>query len=366
MLAIMSGQPGSGKSYESVVFHVLPALQAGRKVVTNLPIQLHTIAAINPDWLNLLDLRQPAGRWLGDTIEDYGDPWRDSRGKGPLYVIDECHKSLSKQTITPQVLEWYVEHRHEGADILLVTAALRSVVNDLKDLCDVYYKVRNNRSLGSDKSYVRKVHNGVRGELLSQQIRTYDPANFKFYKSHTKSQSSVTEAMAQDVVPIWKHWTFKFSAPMLLLGGFFSLKACNSMLAPDPVEPVQIEAHAPPEPVHNLDQAQPIQPPEPDPVPARAPDPEPAEPVYAGHPFDKVQLHIAGFIRGETGYIYLLKASQNGSPVFDITTADLEMAGYEYNGQGPCSMSISYGNFQQFLTCDLPRVGMTPPVISQR
>ncbi|POB76042.1 zonular occludens toxin domain-containing protein, partial [Vibrio vulnificus] len=32
--------PGSGKSYESVVYHVIPALKDGRKVVTNLPLNL--------------------------------------------------------------------------------------------------------------------------------------------------------------------------------------------------------------------------------------------------------------------------------------------------------------------------------------
>ena len=362
MLAIMTGQPGSGKSYEAVVYHVLHSLQNGRKVVTNLPIRLDVIEAVNPDWLALLDIRKPAGRWLGDSVDDYGDTWRDAQGKGPLYVIDECHKSLSRQALTPPVLEWYVEHRHEGADVLLVTAALRSVCAEIKDLCDVYYKVRNNRSLGSDKSYIRKVHNGVRGECLSQQVRRYDPANFKFYKSHTKSNSSVTEAMAQDVQPIWKHWTFKFSAPMLVLGLFFSLKTCSAMLSPDSVSPdpepapVRIEQPAPV--VHQFAQAQPAQPVEP-------PAPIPA-PANIGHPFDKVQLHIAGYIQSATGFLYLLKASQNGAPVFDITTADLEIAGYEYEGQGPCSMSITFGDFHQYLTCDSPRVGMAPPVISKR
>lgn len=362
MLAIISGQPGSGKSYEAVIFHVLESLRSGRKVITNLPIQLEVIAAVDPSWLDLLELRKPAGRWLGDSVNDYGDDWRGPTGQGPLYVIDECHKSLPRRETCPHVLEWYVEHRHEGADVLLCTAALRSVSNDIKDLCDVYYRVRNNRALGSDKSYIRKVYNGVRGEMLSEQIRRYDPANFKFYQSHTKSNSSVTEALAQDIKPIWQHWTFKFSAPLLLVGFFFTAKTCSGLLSPDvevkPAEVVEVKK----EPVF-LGLTADLYP---DGFPSSKPDPDP-EPVKSDdHPFSKVQLHIAGFIESASGFIYLLKASQNGQSVFDITTNDLQMAGYEYSGQGPCSMLITYGNYQQYLTCDSPRVGMGLPQVTRR
>ena len=37
---LLLGSPGSGKSYEAVAFHVLPSLQAGRKVITNLPLNV--------------------------------------------------------------------------------------------------------------------------------------------------------------------------------------------------------------------------------------------------------------------------------------------------------------------------------------
>ncbi|WP_250637543.1 zonular occludens toxin domain-containing protein [Pseudomonas sp. TCU-HL1] len=37
----MLGQPGGGKSYESVAFHVIPAVvEQGRRVITNLPLAL--------------------------------------------------------------------------------------------------------------------------------------------------------------------------------------------------------------------------------------------------------------------------------------------------------------------------------------
>lgn len=38
MIIGMEGLMGGGKSYELIRYHVLPALQKGRKVITNLPL----------------------------------------------------------------------------------------------------------------------------------------------------------------------------------------------------------------------------------------------------------------------------------------------------------------------------------------
>jgi len=39
------GRPGGGKSYEAVAFQVIPALKSGRKVITNLPLQIEHFVA---------------------------------------------------------------------------------------------------------------------------------------------------------------------------------------------------------------------------------------------------------------------------------------------------------------------------------
>lgn len=53
----IEGIPGSGKSYEAVAFHILPALKNGRKVITNLPLEIEQIRIINPDWVNHIEVR---------------------------------------------------------------------------------------------------------------------------------------------------------------------------------------------------------------------------------------------------------------------------------------------------------------------
>ena len=40
MINGLSGRPGSGKSYEAVIRHIMPALKAERMVVTNIPLNV--------------------------------------------------------------------------------------------------------------------------------------------------------------------------------------------------------------------------------------------------------------------------------------------------------------------------------------
>ena len=72
MINGLEGIPGSGKSYEGVVYHVLPALKAGRKVITNLPLNVDAFAAIDPAYRDLIEVRtRPApciGEWNAANI----------------------------------------------------------------------------------------------------------------------------------------------------------------------------------------------------------------------------------------------------------------------------------------------------------
>lgn len=155
MINLLEGVPGSGKSYEAVVYHVLPALQSGRKVITNLPLIYSAFQMLYPDLVHLLELRKTTmpilGKWdpeaanrgefafvLGDfsatvdpektyglqlsvdesellsmpdgtrylpapsnvplfgSVWDFYTDWRGKNGIGPLFVIDECHVSFPK------------------------------------------------------------------------------------------------------------------------------------------------------------------------------------------------------------------------------------------------------------------------------
>ena len=97
MINLLIGTQGSGKSYEAVVFHIIPAIEKGRQVITNLPLNIeHFRAVFGDEKSNLIKLVKPTqdNPIPFKTIKDFGDPWRMDGNNpiGSLYVIDECQR----------------------------------------------------------------------------------------------------------------------------------------------------------------------------------------------------------------------------------------------------------------------------------
>ncbi len=352
MINLLLGPPGAGKSYEAVVFHVLPALLSGRMVITNLPLNLDEFKAAGVD-VSLIELRYPSieNPKPFSSPDDYGSEWRGEGGIGPLYVIDECHKPFPKGMTLRMVEEWFAEHRHEGADCLLITQSYGKISQSIRDMVQVVYRVRKATALGSDKRYFRKVQDGLRGEVMNENIRVYNSDRFKLYKSHTKTNSAVSEAMASDVRPIWRHWSVMGGLILIPLGVIMLAFTAGDMFFPDPPAPQVVQA----KPVKSVyvphnQRGQSV------PAVVSAPVPAPAPPVVK-HPFSGLGLHISAYLYSEAKdkTLYSISASQNGQRVFRMSDADLVKAGYELEFKTACLIKISYENYQDWLTCDAPR-----------
>lgn len=359
MINFLLGVPGSGKSYEAVVFHIIPALNEGRLVITNMPLNLEHFRAVMPDKAALIQLIQPTkdNPVPFRTLRDYGSDWRHpDTGIGPLYVIDECHKSLPRGSTMLPVEEWYAEHRHELADVLLITQSYGKLSKAVCDLVDLVYRCRKNTALGSSTTYTRKVQDGIRGEVVNTEVRKYRPEFFPFYTSHTKSSHAATEALARDIKPIWRHWSVIGGAVFLAIG-LIGLFSSGSPFKSHPPVPTPSQARPnpfPSLPAHSHQQSGALQ------YPASfSPSSGPAI-AFPKHPFYRVEMHIAGSMTITTGpdtrYVYTLTLSQNGQHVGDITDRDLLAAGYHVETYGPCMIKLSYQqSFADYLTCDSPR-----------
>lgn len=352
MINLLLGPPGAGKSYEAVVYHVLPALEMGRRVITNLPLNVDEIENRIPGASSLIEIRE---RQKGDfvpfqAIEHYGSDWRHEDGFGPLYVIDECHKPLPRGRTSIEVDEWFAEHRHEGADVLLITQSYGKVSKSIIDMVQNLYRVRKASALGSTKRYIRKVQDGIRGEVVNEAIRKYSPEHFALYTSHTKSNVAVNEAQANDIRPIWKNWSVIGAVLMIPMGLAVLGMAGNPMAVkePDfevakPVAAVRSEPVQPAVPVRST----PVQ-------PDVVEDEEEPEP---DHPFSGLGLHVQGSLQrvSDGQWFYMLAASQNGQKVFVMTLDELRVAGYDATPVTPCLLHIEYGEFVDNITCDSPR-----------
>jgi zona occludens toxin len=375
MINLLLGAPGGGKSYEAVVYHVLPALEEGRKVITNLPLDLDHLSTVSPDQLAIVELRHPTAdnpRPFSKP-EDYGDEWRHPETEvGPLYVIDEAHMALPAQGTPREVEEWYAMHRHELADVVLITQSYGKINKAIRELVQLVYRVRKNTALGDNSSYVKKVQDGIRGEVVNTSIRKYKPEYFKFYKSHTRSNKSAQEAFAKDVKPIWRHWSVYGAVAFLLVGAFMAINGAlnpfgmaevsqqkTQTMKPAVLDPNEVlrnrlagnspgvrRAHPENKVVTQLE------------AKVASLEQQIEDMENTEHPLKTVMLHIGGSLASTDKTLYYIVASQNGQKVFDTTSAELSGMGYDVDARTECLLGISYEKYQRWITCDAPRVGV--------
>ncbi|MFH7043961.1 zonular occludens toxin domain-containing protein [Paucibacter sp. JuS9] len=372
MINFLLGAPGGGKSYEATVFHILPALEKGRKVITNLPLDLEKIGQIDAAYPSLIELRTASKRegvkgqgdkarpWRAfEHADDFGDPWRRADGIGPLYVIDECHLAMPKGETERGVEEWFSLHRHENADVLLITQSYGKVSAAIRDLVQVVYRVRKNVALGSMGSYTRKVQDGLRGEVVNTSIRKYEKRFFGLYRSHTRGRSA-EELGASDVRPIWMHWSFigSFICFVLLIG----IVASGKVSAPWSVKTPQAVGKS-------ATSVQPQAAQQARPVAAGHPQRQALAPVAASsasapaavEPFAGRGLHLTGFMQMGARRIWTFSLSQNGQQIAALTDSELVAAGYEWHGESHCSGRLRLNGGERVVICDAPQVGVNIP-----
>ena len=369
MINLLLGQPGGGKSYESVAFHVIPAVvEQGRKVITNLPLRLDMWEHFFPGSTKLIEIRsnyQFEGKLYHpfSRVEDYGDSWRGKDELGPLYIIDECHKSLPRIGTPVNVEEWFAEHRHEGADVLLITQSYGKINQAIRDAVQVVYRCKKATAFGSNEKYIRKVQDGLRGEVVNTQVREYESKYFPLYRSHTKSNGAVLEAMANDIVPLWKRWPFKGAAICAVV---FVILVVYQLTRDDKKPHQPPKANAVTVQAVEVVQAQPVA----SPVEVA----QPRGPDQLIHPYQAYTMHLAALQRGQrtrpgddhpteylNGYVTI---SQNGQPIRQVGFRDLEDAGYTIRYHSLTVISLEFKGFDVgYVVSGLPQVslaGKTP------
>lgn len=418
MINGLEGIPGSGKSYEAVAYHVLPALQAGRKVITNLPLNVDAFAAIDPAYRDLIELRQTAapirGEWDASDIankpafrlfEDgrieppiktslqktkigtfekvseklnpfagvwcYYSDWKNEEGLGPLFVVDECHNALENLDTSREVVEWYKIHRHYNADVLLITQSFRDINQPIARLIATLIRCRKADVLGNKDEYIRKVHAGYRGGLIQTDIRKYEPQYFSLYKSNTQGKGGI-EAGLQDVNPFLKKFNL-FKNAFLVCGAIYIAYAIYSLFWADDKKTPKNNAQkdtvaqnglvalpdgytpiAPPKNQHQL-QAQSES------VAQNKPQPS-SQPLRQVEAMPQRDLGILGTYRahmtGSMVYsgraIATLAISDGARVLFHTNTAKLEKAGYTYQHIAHCAGWLEFDGQKISVLCDAP------------
>jgi zona occludens toxin len=388
MINGLSGRPGSGKSYEAVVTHILPALQQGRKVVSNIPLNVDWFASVlgEPvrDLIEIVDggfHNYGALRYFSNAADflKYQD-WRNDKNQGVYFVVDECHLSMPKLTAAngtdrikqqTELKEYLSMHRHYGHDLLLLTQNFRKVDPDIRDMVGTCYFTTKLSFLGQDNKYVCKVADGVTRNIVATHQREYQKKYFGAYKSHTKSEGAVQEAKTADVKPWWQHKFMIWGVVFLIAFVFLATKTVNDLqegaakrqasiekgkqaFNEKPVQqPIQTQ-----QPVNTVQTQQPATQQSPQQPSTQKPVEE--EKPRKKHPYDGLQLHLIGSSedfdkRGRFQKIIWIAVSRNGQMLKEITHADLALAGYQFTVLNDCMIDLSYEDkYQDYLFCDSP------------
>ena len=383
MITGIEGIPGSGKSYEAVAFHVLPALKAGRKVITNLPLNLEAFAAIDPEYPDLIEIKhaptpilgkwdasnisdrpafqpfedehtekQPESVFTFGTVWDYYENWCRADGRGPLYVIDECHVALPKFGTSSEVVEWFKLHRHYNCDVVLLTQSFRDINQPIAQLLASLIKCRKADFLGKADHYIRKVHAGYRGAVIQTDKRPYKRQFFGLYTSHTQGLS-IDESKAQDVSPfIVKFnrvkWAVLAFAVCFLAYAFWPKHDRNAFGQRTSVAHAQLH-HVTPAPAH-LTSSAPLSAAS---AVAQASDQAGDQHDDFGVLADKV-VSLSGMLSSAKAGQVVFTISNGNTQLFTATSDELERAGYTFELFGYCFGYLKYHDQRRPVLCDAP------------
>lgn len=394
MINGLEGIPGSGKSYEAVVHHVLHYLKAGRRVITNLPLDVDAFAVLDPAFRDLIELRTspaiPLGTWDADRTpaflieeippRDYENPaytfngttsrlrpkaklfggvwdfyseWKGKDGQGPVFIIDECHVGMPRMGTNPEVIEWYKLHRHFNVDVLLCTQSFRDVCPEISGLLAMLIKVRKADILGKKDCYIRKVHGGYRGAVISTEERPYHSQYFRLYKSHTQG-NSVSEISAVDVTPM--SIKFKRATWLVFALGFAILIGLWISKSGD--KPKVTTKTVVTSPTGQILESVTV-----DGVPAVLPLAVAAVHETLKHgeppePYETKGFHLTGRASMGDKVLYMFTVSQNGLNVSNVTHKDLERVGYRWAGLTDCAGTLFWKEKAIPVTCDIPTISI--------
>jgi len=204
---VYTGLMGSGKSYESVSEVIVPAILAGRDVVTNVDGLseekiFEYLSTKHPDVDNTT-----FGKVRHVVNEDVFKPdffpyYDDSRGEhtdtivqpGDLVVIDEAWRFWGTGVkLLKQHQSFFLEHRHfvnkktkVSCDLVLMIQDISTLHRFVKNVIAFSFRTHRKVSLGLSKTYSVTMWEGskmTKGSMIGNWIRKYDPKIFPLYSS---------------------------------------------------------------------------------------------------------------------------------------------------------------------------------------
>lgn len=221
MLVFNEGVPRSGKSYDAIKEHVLPALRRGRKVFARInglddPERRSKIAAyvgVTVERLDELLIFVPTAKVkrlfiaTKDLNVEDGEWKIDDQLKDALFVIDEVHEFYvaSREPIHPAIEQFFALCGQNGMDGVLMSQwyrRLHSAVRARLERKNVFQKLT---AVGLQKRYNVTRYHAIapdRYEKVGAQTLSYDPEIFPLYKGYADGAGN-TEVYTAGGKTVW-------------------------------------------------------------------------------------------------------------------------------------------------------------------
>lgn len=180
MIELITGKPGSGKTYLAV--QRLLDLEVGKYVVYTNIAGLDASAFREPEMVRKIpeDFRE----WATKSAQiEWSDAVKEKFGRPMLIVIDEAQMEFASRN--PELLGWLSWHRHLGQDIWLICQHSKMLHSDYVNLAE--YEVR---SVKSQVLNMLVYQYRMGGETFKTIRRRRDPKVFRCYRSFDQSEAS--------------------------------------------------------------------------------------------------------------------------------------------------------------------------------
>jgi zona occludens toxin len=198
----LTGLMGSGKSFECVVSVILPALRAGRNIVTNVAgidndaCRAYCVEKFNVSMTSLGHVIHCTNEQvlLPDFLP-HGTEVDTLCKAGDLVCIDEAWRFWgTDKKILPEHAIFFREHRHYvnpetkvSCDLVLMVQHITDLHRMLKVVVELSFKTTKLKSLGLNKTYRVEMWEGYKQTLKSRiscETKNYDKAIFPLYSSY--------------------------------------------------------------------------------------------------------------------------------------------------------------------------------------
>ncbi|MDD5385512.1 MAG: zonular occludens toxin domain-containing protein [Gallionella sp.] len=220
-IIFLEGVPGSGKSYEAVVTHLLPRLKIGRKCITN-------IRGINVEMFAEI-LARPV-EWVRENLIIV--PWEETKNVSQniihdaLYLLDEVQDFWPsvRDKLDEKMTEFITQHRQFGLDIVLMGQCLKDVHNTWRGRVEKKYYFQKLDVLGLSTRYQWSCYQrkGEKFVFINDGGGKYDKKFFGLYQSY-RPESENRDTYGDKRTTIWTRKSIRYGVPLVVIVSIYAL-----------------------------------------------------------------------------------------------------------------------------------------------